>query len=310
MRKYTALALIAVVFQLVGCTGSRLDLLGKDHIRMTTVDTNALSVALQFGPLAQEMKKVLGSPVDVLSDWNTDFIKVHLADKNIENYYHLMYLDPVQFCQVSEVTELVPLAVRKNLTDRNSETGLIVVPKASKIKSVKDLKDKRFAFGPYGSAYMFYNVLELLGDRQVPVSLLKGTQYYRHSLHTHMDGLVVTQHVLLGLADAGVVTRTWWETTTDLTLDMSRLLKDDLRIVAETKPMPEMIWASTDALSADQQEKLKHLLTETLTENSAVLSPLQAKGFVNPDEKVIGQLCQRLKGIKNLPAKPRLPLLP
>ena len=164
MKKHIALALIAAILQLLGCAGSRLDLLGKDHIRMTTVDTNMLSVALRFGPLAEEMKKVLGRPVDVRSDWDTDTIKVHLADKNVEDYYHLMYLDPVQFCQVSEVTELVPLAVRKNLTDRNSETGLIVVPKAGKIKSIKDLKGKRFAFGPYGSAYMFYNVLELLED--------------------------------------------------------------------------------------------------------------------------------------------------
>jgi len=301
MKKLAALALIVAIGQLFGCTGSRFDLLGKDHIRMTTVDTNWFGVRLRFGALASEVDKTLGKPVTIAADWDTDAIKTHLADEHVKDYYHLMYLEPAEFCQVSEAAKLTPLALRKNARGEHTEIGLIVVPTNSPIKGLQDLAGKRFAFGPYGSTYMFYNVLELFRDANVPVSLIKSVGYCNDSL-----GVVQNLFLALGAAHAGVVTKTWWETTTDRTLDMSTLLKDELRIIAETKPMPELIWAATDALTAHQQGKLKELFTQTLTHKPLVFSPFQARGFAPPDEKIMAQLCERLKQIKNIPNKPKL----
>lgn len=306
MKKHAVLPVIVLTAALTGCAGSGLAGLAKDHIRLTTVDTNMLSVALRFAPLADELKKTLERPVDVRSDWDTDSINVHLADDQVEDYYHLMVLDPIQFCQVSQAATLTPLAVRRNLTGADTETGLIVVPKTSTITGIKDLKGKRFAFGPYGSTTMFYNVLELFRESSMPTAFLESARYHKHSLNRHQDSLVVAQNLLLGTADVGVVTRTWFQTTTDRTFDMSELLKDKLKVIAETKPMPELVVAATDALDADERQRVKDLLITTLADRPAVLEPLHAKGFAEPDEKTFANLCRRLAAVKNLPPKPSL----
>jgi len=299
MKKHAVIAVILAAMS-SGCSITKFSQLGKEPIRMTTVDTNFLNVLLRFASVRDEISRTLDQPVEVLSAGYVDAIKVHLANR--KDHYQLLYLDPVQFCQVSNSAKLIPLAMRKNRGGADKEVGLIVVPKDSPIKTLADIKGKRFAFGPYGSPYMFYNVLELLRDQQVPVSLVKGA-YYPNSLS-------VAQKVLLRWVDVGVVTETWWQTTTDRTLDLSKPLKDDLRIVARTKAIPEYIWAATESLAKDRQDKVRKILTTAGEHNKQILTAFEASGFRNIDEKDLAGLCERFKAIRNLPPKPVLPSFP
>jgi ABC-type phosphate/phosphonate transport system substrate-binding protein len=272
----------------------------SEPIRMTTVDRDFLRVMIQFGPFKDQAEKELKQPVQISSDWDADSIKVHLADR--KDYYHLLYLDPVQYSQVSAEAKLIPLAVRKNIRKSDTEVGLIVVPKNSRIKSIEDIKGQRFAFGPHGSPYMFYNVLELLAESNVPTAALKGARY-------RDDGLGVVRDMLVfGLSDVGVVTQTWWETTSDLTLDMSKLLKDELRIIARTKELPEYVWAATPALLKATQDQIRHLLMESVNSNPGLTKNLKADGFAEIDSKTLDDVSERIKQITDIPPKPLLPL--
>lgn len=297
------LATAVAVMMIVGCAkvsefplGRR----GTDCVRISTVDMNSFRAWIKFSPLKAELQKELDLPISIASDWNAEWIKIHLADR--EDYYHLLYLDPVQFARVSETVSLVPLAVRKNLRGADREVGLIVVPKNSPIKSIIELAGKRFTFGPYDSAYMFYNVLELLAEHKVRTGMLKAARYAK-------DNLGVVQELLVFRAtDAGVVTKTWWKTTTDRTLDQSKLLRDELRIIGQTRPMPEYIWAATGAMSKDRQDRVRNVLIGTITGKPAVLKPFRAGGFVKADVKTVGALVNRIKRIKDIPSRPLLPV--
>jgi len=177
------------------------------------------------------------------------------------------------------------------------------VPKKSSINRLEDLKDKRFAFGPYGSAYQFFNVLESFKSGGFPTSMLKNVSYNK-------DSLTVAQRVLMNWADAGVVTQSWWQTTGDRTLDLTRLLKDDLRIIGQTDPMPEYVWAVTGRVNDVRKQQMKKVLTETISNKSLVLAGFGARGFVAIQDQDLVSVCQRMKRVKNLPAPQTLIPLP
>ncbi|NLX07075.1 MAG: phosphate/phosphite/phosphonate ABC transporter substrate-binding protein [Phycisphaerae bacterium] len=300
MNPRLALPLIVSLLWTSGCALSpRLNPLGKNNIRLTTVDTNLLDVMLRFSPLARQLSESLDRPVDVMADWDAKSIRIHLTSQKVTDYYHLVYLNPVDYCEVAREVALDPLAIKRNVRGETGETALIVVHKDSPIQSVADLEGKRIAFGPYGSPYMFYSVLELLRDEKLPISLVKSTFDSR-------DSLAVVQKLLMGFSDAGVVTRTWWETTKDRSLDLSRLLKDDLRIIAETQPMPELVWAATETLTAEQKAAVVEVLTQKVTEMPSVLGPLGATGFEPIGSDAMEETCRRIDRIRNIPPRPSL----
>lgn len=293
--------LIVGVLLLVGCAGAgRITRMGKNPVNMTTADRNYLNVILRFTPVAQELSKELAQPVNILNDWDARSITIHFKER--KNYCDLLYLDPVDFCRVNEVEPLTPIAVRVNTTGRPEEVGVIVVAKKSKINKLEDLKGKRFAFGPYESAYQFYNVLELFKQEGLPTAQVKALY--------HPDSLAVAQKVLLGGAEVGVVTQTWWETSTDRTLDLSRLLKDDLRVIAQTPAMPEYVWAVSENVTAENRRIMQNVLTKDLAAKTPILSGFGARGFQPAAEKDYPAVCPRIKRIKNLPPPPSVLPIP
>jgi len=174
------------------------------------------------------------------------------------------------------------------------------VAKNSPIKDVGELKDKQFAFGMHQSPYQFYSVLEYFKSRGFPVATLKGVSY-------HKDNLSVAQTVLMKFANAGVVTQTWWETAKDRTLDLSKLLKDELRVIGKTEPLPEYVWAVTESVPAERKAAVSKALTENLAKNQAALAGFAAQGFTPAGDKDMDAACARLLAIKNVPPAPLLP---
>jgi len=286
--------LVLACVGLVGCTAGRVSVPGKASISITTIDKDYLRVVREFQPLAEALSKELGQPVTVKTEWDLQQLNGHMAGQ--ADYCDLVYLDPVEYCKLSENHSLTPVAVRINVLENTSEVGLIVVPKNSPIKTVADLKGKRFVFGPYGSPYMFYNVLELFKSGGMPTSMLKMAFYVN-------DSLTVAQRVVFKWADAGVVTQTWWQTTKDRGLDMRKLLKDDLRVIGQTEPLPEYIWATTGRVDSAKRQEITKLLTEKLASNPRVFTPFGAHGLAPIQEKEVLDVCQRIENIKNLPSR-------
>ncbi len=295
MRITKAIALLSVCMFIGGCTVRPFEDIKKTPFSITTVSSNYFNVMLQFNAIGDELSKTLKRSVRILCDWDVRSIKVHL--RNRKDYYQLLYLSPVEFCQLNKDIPLTPIAMKKNLLGKTSEVGLIVVPKNSPIKKISDLKGKGFVFGPYGDAYRFYNVLMLFKASKFPVAELKDASYSE-------DDVSAVRRVLLGWADAAVVTETWWQTTSDKTLDLSKLLKDELRIIGKTKPVPEYVWAVTETVDAKVRDKVVKVLTKTISHKNNVLAGFKAKGFVPVEEKTLASYCKELQRVKNLPPKP------
>ncbi len=278
-----------------GCTVKPFENLNKSSFSVTTVSSNYFNVMLQFNAVADELGKSLKRSVRILCDWDVKSIKVHLHNR--KDYYQLLYLSPVEFCKLNKDVPLTPIAIKKNLLDKTSEVGLIVVPKNSSIKNISDLNGKSFVFGPYGDSYRFYNVLALFKQSKFPVAKLKDVSYSE-------DDVSAVRRLLLGWADAAVVTETWWQTTTDRTLDLSKLLKDELRIIGKTKAVPEYVWAVTETVDTRVQSKVIDVLTHKLSGKQNVLAGFKAKSFVPVNQEVMESYCQEIRKIKNLPPKP------
>ena len=292
--KITRVMLLIFLFA-SGCTVRPFENFGKSSFSVTTVSSNYFNVMLQFNAVADELGKSLKRSVRILCDWDVNSIKVHL--RNRKDYYQLLYLSPVEFCQLNKEIPLTPIAIRKNLIGKTSEVGLIIVPKNSKIKNMSDLNGKSFVFGPYGDAYRFYNVLALFKKSKIPVAKLKDVSYSE-------DNVSAIRRVLLGWADSAVVTESWWQTTTDRTLDLSKLLKDELRIIGKTEAVPEYVWAVTETVDAKSQAKVVKVLTQKLSNKPNVLAGFKAKGFVPVKQKQLLSYCKELQKIKNIPPKP------
>jgi ABC-type phosphate/phosphonate transport system substrate-binding protein len=299
--RLTRIVILGLLIGFLGCAGGQQKPAANEPVSMTAIDRNFFNVVLRFGPVADELRKELKCPVNLKPNWDIKQVKVHLESSR--EFYDVLYVDPVEFCRINEVYPLTPVAVRVNLTGCSTEVGLIVVPKKSRITKLEDLKDKRFAFGPYDSAYQFFNVLEMFKAGGFPTSLLKNVSYGK-------DSLTVAQRVLMNMADAGVVTQSWWQTTGDRSLDFTRLLKDDLRIIGQTEPMPEYIWATASRVSEARKQQIKKVLTETISNKSLMLAGFGARGFAAVPDKELVTVCQRIKGVKNLPAPAMLFPLP
>ncbi len=295
--KKIAVTTVLVGLVLIGCSNvSNISDIAKESVVVGTVGgVNALATYLKFTPVNESLSKVLRRPVRVFSEWDIHAVKIHL--KSNPGYYHLLYLNPVEYCELLGTVRLWPIAIRVNQNNSSTESALIVVPKTSPIRKVSDLRNKRVTLGPYGDPYMFYSVLELFRNEHLPIALIKDFSYCNSSLD-------VVRRLNLGLADAGVVTETWWKTTTDKTLDLQRLLKNDLRIIAKTVPTPEYIWVATEAVSKKDRKKIADLLINGLKSKSNALNSFQAVGFAPVDEKILAEYCDRLKKIKNIPPKP------
>lgn len=299
MRKYR-LKFLCIFFALsliVGCSSvSNIEDITKEGINIGAVGgVNALNTYLRFMPIADKISKVLRRPVRILSEWDIRAIKVHL--ENDPYYYQLLYLNPVDYCRLTQTVKLYPIAIRVNKRASTTEAAYIVVRKDSPIKKLSDLQNRTLAIGPYEDPYMFYNVFELLGKERVPTALIKGFVYCE-------DSLGVVRRLNLGLADAGVVTQTWWEKSEDRSLDLRRLLKDDLRIIAKTDDVPEYIWAATESLNEEERQKVAELIINGIKKELNILNSFEAIGFDKVDEKLLKEYTERLNKIKNIPPKP------
>jgi len=293
----TGLLLAAMVLP-AGCASTQIVDILEEPIRIAVVSNNYLDVALRYKGLCDAINRQFKKPVVPVAELSSRSIKVHLADN--PRYYHLMHLDPVAYVLVSQQHTLFPLAVQVNDMGKTRRQGLIVVPSDSPIKQLGELAKKRFAFGPYGSAYMFYNALQTLQAGNIRAEDLTALSY-------GADSKAVADKLLLGWADAGVVTDLWWQTTQDRTLD-GALLKDRLRIIARTEALPEMIWVATENLTEQQRLRVQLLLLDQLKGKKTILQPLRARRYVMPDKEDFHAVEKLIQQVGKLPPRPLLEL--
>jgi phosphonate transport system substrate-binding protein len=148
----------------------------------------------KFSPLITYLKNKLES--EVVCNISGDYQK-HIEMVGNDKV-DIAYLGPVSYVKMVNKFGNKPLLARLEIKGSPLFQGVIVTHKSSSIRSVKDLKGKRFAFGDPDSTMSYIVPLTVLFDKGINLQDLD-----KHSfLHGHSN---VALGVLMGDFDAGAV---------------------------------------------------------------------------------------------------------
>jgi len=148
----------------------------------------------KFSPLITYLEKELKT--EIICNISKDYLE-HIEMIGNDKV-DIAYLGPASYVKVVDNFGNKPLLARLEVKGSPLFQGVIVTHKSSSIKSVKDLKGKRFAFGDPDSTMSHIVPLTVLHDKGINLNDLA-----KHSfLHGHRN---VALGVLMGDFDAGAV---------------------------------------------------------------------------------------------------------
>lgn len=215
----------------------------------------------RFAPLAQYLGQVMGRPVVVKV--GRDY-EEHLAAIGA-NAVDFAFMGPSPYVLMEARYGKKPLLARIEVNGKPVLAGVIITSKASSLRSLKDLKGRRFAFGDQDSTMSAQVPQYMLQEAGVPLSALSAYEY----LGSHKN---VALGVLSGDYDAGAVKLEVYE----------ELAPRGLRVLATMPMVSEHLFVARSDLGATQIEKLKKaLLTlQTDPEGKKIMTAIN-KGMTN-----------------------------
>jgi phosphonate transport system substrate-binding protein len=215
--------------------------------------------------VAAYLTKKLGQPVEVLvpTSYGTT------AQGLISGKVHVAYMDSLPYILASQETELEILAVEKrnNKTDYNS---LVLVAKDSPIKSLKDLKQKSFAFTSQTSTSGYLFPLAQLTREKLVNSTKDVDQYF--SKVTYAGGYdKALAAVASGQADAAALSDYAFEgPKADLYGDVAT--REKLRVLARISGVPTHLVVASKKLSPEIRKKVQSALISLGKEDPTLLA--------------------------------------
>lgn len=241
-------------------------------------------------PLRMAMGKGLNAPVRFVRS-NYRSIRYHLGTGRME----FAWVSATEYAEITrrDVSKLVAIPV--NTAGTQERSGLIIVKKDSKVQSLKDVKGKRFEFGPRKDAILHWAALEALKKEGLTEKdiVKQALPPFGH----HINSYEVAKAVLLEGAEAGVVDelefRSWPEKKTLLT--PLSVCQDQFRVIAETDPVPEGPIIASKKIDPALFSKMQDLLIHKLKGDKSVLGKLHYQAFVEPDPTLYQPLIEKLQ---------------
>lgn len=172
------------------------------------------------------------------------------------NHTQIAYLTPVAYLEAHEKYEAIPLVNPLN-KGKGTFTLMIAVQKDSPIKTVNDLRGKKFAFGDKKA---------LLQPAVVEGSGIKVAEFASYDYLNHYDN--IAKAVINGDFDAGIVKDTIAE----------KFAPQGLRVIYTSVPLPSYIFAVNKNLPPRTISKLKNAmlsLKADTEEHKAILSAIE-----------------------------------
>ncbi|GBE02954.1 phosphate-import protein PhnD precursor [bacterium BMS3Abin08] len=168
---------------------------------------------------------------------------------------------------------VIPLVRSVNLDDSSVSRGYIIVRKDSGIKSIADMKGRVMAFVDRATVTGYLFTLVYLRNKGVKNLKHFFSEYYFTGSH---DSTVYA--VLDGRADIGSVKSTVFESLTK----RDPTIKEELKVIAESPPMPEGTLLVRKGLSDELKRRIKEvtLSMDKNKEGREVLLKMGLKGFV------------------------------
>lgn len=222
----------------------------------------------RFTPLADYLSKKTGKRVII--EISKDY-KDHI-DKVGKNKYDIAFMGPVSYVKMLQKYSKKPLICRLEVNGKPTFRGAIVTSKEGKIKSLGDLKDKRFTFVEPESTMGYIVPLYLLLNAGIK---LKDLSEYKF-LYNHNN---VALSVLAGDFDAGAVKE-------DVFYQYE---KRGLNVLSWTPPISEHLFVVRNGLSKEMINTLREVFISLKYDKDAlgILKRIQENltGFVTVSEK-------------------------
>lgn len=231
---------------------------------------SATELVEKFAPLASRLGREIGEPVDLEISRDYEEHISRIGDGKLD----IAYVGPASYVKLVEKYGRKPILGRLEVDGADSFRGVIIVHRDSPIRSLADLRGKRFAFGDPGSTMSHLVPRYMLWKAGVLVSDLSDYAF----LENHHN---VALGVLMGDFDAGSVKGEVFEEYIDR----------GLKALAATPAVPEHLFVASSAMPPPMVEKIRRVMgalrdTEegikimrSIKENTTALTPARDSDY-------------------------------
>jgi phosphonate transport system substrate-binding protein len=232
-------------------------------------DAGATQVAVdQKAPLRDYLASAIGSPVKLVIPTNYNATIEGMGNGSID----VAYFGALSYVKAHQRYGVVPLVQRD--IDRQFHS-LFITQAGSGIKSLSDLKGKRFAFGDINSTSG--HLMPYLAMKNAGLDVDKDLQSFRYT-GSHP---ATAEAVASAAADAGALDETVFKSM----IDGGKLDKTKVVVFYTTPAFVDYVWAARKDLDAKMQEKIVKAFTRLERgRDDKVLEILRGEHFVPVDD--------------------------
>ncbi len=230
-------------------------------------DENASTVIKDNQGLKEYLEKRLDKKVELVV--TTDYSSMIEAMRF--GRLELAYFGPLSYLLARSKSEIEPFAA---LVSHGSTTytSVVIANTESGINTVADIKGKDVAFGDPASTSSHLVPRALLLDRGLEAE----RDYKAHYVGAHD---AVAKAVENGNAQAGALSRPIFNSLVERKL----INTEKVKVIAETKPIPQYPWTMRSNLDAALKDKIKNAFYEL--KEADILKKFKAQGFAPISDK-------------------------
>jgi phosphonate transport system substrate-binding protein len=230
-------------------------------------DENASTVIKDNQGLKEYLEKQLDKKIELVV--TTDYSSMIEAMRF--GRLELAYFGPLSYLLARSKSEIEPFAA---LVSNGSATytSVVIANTESGINTVADIKGKDVAFGDPASTSSHLVPRALLLDRGLDAE----RDYKAHYVGAHD---AVAKAVQNGNAQAGALSRPIYNSLVERKL----ISTEKVKVIAETKPIPQYPWTMRSNLDAALKEKIKNAFYDI--KEADILKKFKAQGFAPISDK-------------------------
>lgn len=224
-------------------------------------DENAATIIQNAQPLKAHLEKTLNRSVELVV--TTDYSSMIEAMRfgRIE----VAYFGPLSYVLAKSKSDIEAFAVGVS-NGSPTYTSVVITQTDSPIRKLADLKDKTVAYGDTASTSSHLVPRAMIED----AGLVANRDYKTVYVGAHD---AVARAVETGKASAGALSRPIYETL----LKSGRINPEKVRILAETKPIPNYPMAMQSKLAPALKEQIRAAFVDL--KDPAILKTFRAQGF-------------------------------
>lgn len=224
-------------------------------------DENAATIIQNAQPLKAHLEKTLNRNVEIVV--TTDYSSMIEAMRF--GRIDVAYFGPLSYVLAKSKSEIEAFAV--GVTNGSpTYTSVVITQTDSPVRKITDLKDKTVAYGDTASTSSHLVPRAMIED----AGLVANRDYKTVYVGAHD---AVARAVETGKVNAGALSRPIYETL----LKSGRINPEKVRILAETKPIPNYPMAMQSKLAPALKEQIRAAFVDL--KDPAILKTFRAQGF-------------------------------